>query len=359
MSAGSQSRPLPRSRPQYQPGLRPGIQARVPPFILAGCGTVGGALLGLIREVAGNDEPVRSILVRDPHKDRLEPLPGPGNGTSVVTHVDDLPLEPGGIVVEALGGLEPALTLACRTLEHGGTFITANKTLVAEHGEELSALVRARGGRLAFEAAVGGGMPVVRLLRDLPRAARVQKVEGILNGTSNFLLDRLHGGQSWTEALAAARALGYAEADPARDLDGRDVADKIRLLAWVAFGVPPSLVRLTCRGIVPDPERMVAEARRTGDVVRLLAQVQAPEGGGGIVRARVEPCLVRPGSPWAEVRGADNRVEVHTLRSGTLSVGGPGAGGTATALALLTDLADEAPSLGAGGLRQNPPSGSG
>jgi homoserine dehydrogenase len=308
----------------------------LPPFALAGCGTVGGALLGFVREGVRGDEGVSSVLVRDPNKRRPVALPQ----GRVVTRADELHVEPGGTLVELLGGIEPAFALARRTLEGGGRFVTANKALVALHGVELAALADRHGGRIGFEAAVGGGMPVVRLLQDLPPEAGVLRVEGILNGTTNFLLGRLAAGDGWDTALDEARALGYAEADPSRDLDGSDAEDKIRILGWLAFGVPPEEVSVTRRGIVPGPQRIALDAAAAGGVPKLLARV---ERTGDRVVARVEPCVALGGSPWADVGGVGNRAEVETRHCGTLSVSGPGAGGSATATAVLADLRDPRP----------------
>jgi len=319
------------SRPQAVD--RPGS---LPPFALAGCGTVGGALLGFVREGVRGDEGVSSVLVRDPNRRRPVALPQ----GRVVTRADELHVEPGGTLVELLGGIEPAFALARRTLEGGGSFVTANKALVARHGVELAALADRHGGRIGFEAAVGGGMPVVRLLQDLPPEAGVLRVEGILNGTTNFLLGRLAAGDAWDTALDEARALGYAEADPSRDLDGSDAEDKIRILGWLAFGVPPGEVSVTRRGIVPGPQRIALDAAAAGGVPKLLARV---ERTGDRVVARVEPCIALGGSPWADVDGVGNRAEVQTRHCGTLSVSGPGAGGGPTATAVLADLRDPRP----------------
>jgi homoserine dehydrogenase len=308
----------------------------LPPFALAGCGTVGGTLLRFVREGARGDEGVSSVLVRDPNKRRPVALPD----ARVVTRAEELHVEPGGTLVELLGGIEPAFALARRTLEGGGRFVTANKALVARHGVELAALADRHGGRIGFEAAVGGGMPVVRLLQDLPPEVGVLRVEGILNGTTNFLLGRLAAGDAWDAALDEARALGYAEADPSRDLDGSDAEDKIRILGWLAFGIPPAEVSVTRRGIVPAPERIARDAAAAGGVPKLVARV---ERIGDRVLARVEPCVALPGSSWAEVDGVGNRAEVKTRHSGTLSVSGPGAGGGPTATAVLADLRDPRP----------------
>jgi homoserine dehydrogenase len=311
-------------------------QASLPPLVLAGCGTVGGALLGLIRAGQGSDDAVRSVLVRDPERPRAIPLPRGRH----VTDPGDLPVEGGATVVEALGGEEPALSLARRTLRGGGTFITANKVLVAEHGIELQTLARVHRGRFAFEASVGAAMPIVRLLRDLPPEAEVRQVEGILNGTSNYLLDALGRGARWEEALAEAQRLGFAEADPGRDIDGRDALDKASILGWLAFGVAPADLLRWRIGILPDPELLAREARRASGVPRLLARVRPVEGATLRIEASVHPCVALSGSEWAGVREAGNRAEVRTERGGVLSVSGPGAGGDATATALLTDLRD-------------------
>lgn len=318
--------------------LRRPARVRTVRVALAGCGVVGGELARRLRE----DEAVLAarhglrfqvvrVLVRDTARPRVVELPE-GVVTSDLAHF----LAAGAdVVVEAIGGVEPALEIARASLAAGRRFVTANKALLALHGPELARLARRGRGRLDFEAAVGGGIPVLRALRDQLAGAEVRRVRGILNGTSNFILTRMGEGAPYAGALAEAQRLGYAEADPARDVDGRDAADKVRVLAWLAFGADPAALPVRTRGLLPLPDRLAADARALGGVARLVAEASL-EGRG--VSAAVEPVIVAADSELGAVRGPDNLVRVESRWNGTVRLGGPGAGGEPTASALLGDL---------------------
>jgi homoserine dehydrogenase len=313
-------------------------QVRSVRVALAGCGTVGGALLALMQQsepMIGSRFGVRfeivRVLVRDASRPRASIVPA----DRITDRVDDLFADDVDVVVEAMGGVEPAAQIAVATLRRGAHFVTANKTLLAAHGPALADIARASGGRLGFEAAVGGGIPVIRTLRDALPWAGVRTVRGVLNGTSNFLLDRIRAGHSAEAALAEAQRLGFAEADPSRDLDGLDTGDKIAVLAWLAFGVDPATLNIAPLGIGSHAERLVEDGRAFGLVTRLVGECTLRNGQ---VSAAVQPVALSPDSPLATVREEHNLIAIDSAWNGTVSIAGPGAGGGPTASALLSDL---------------------
>jgi homoserine dehydrogenase len=299
---------------------------------------VGGALVQLLTEYAeelaagrGLHFELVRVLVQDPDRPRPVEL----DPALLTTDLDLFLATEADLVVELLGGLEPAGKIARTTLAAGRRLVTANKALLAEHGAELAALARRYGGTLDFEGAVGGGVPLIRVLRESLPGTGIRSVQAILNGTSNYILTRLEEGTSYDDALVDAQRAGFAEADPSRDLDGRDAADKLRILAWLAFGVEPDLVRLRPRGILPNPDRLASAAAAYGMVVRLVAEC-AVVGAG--VTATVEPVAVRPDSELGRTRDENNIVLVDSSWNGRIHLAGPGAGGAPTASAVLTDM---------------------
>lgn len=320
---------------------------RVLRVALAGCGVVGSSLLRLIEENEaalaaehGLRFEVVGVLVRDLERDRPH-LPR----RELLTDRPEVLIETDAdLVVEALGGIQPALGLARETLRRGKRFVTANKALIAAHGSELLRLAAQSGGGLDFEAAVGGGLPLIRTLRDSLPETGVVRIRGILNGTSNYILTRLSEGAAYEEALADAQAAGFAEADPSRDLDGRDIADKMAILSWLAFGISPEAVHPVRTGILPDPERLVRAAAAFGRVVRLVGDASLGDEG---VSVSVEPVAVHATSELGRIRNERNWVQVETQWNGVLQVSGPGAGGLPTASAVLADMVRPARGLGA------------
>lgn len=303
---------------------------------LAGCGTVGGALVELLEARApslashhGTAVELTRVLVRG--SDRCRPAPP----ELLTTDLEEFLAAPADVVVEAIGGTDTARIVAEHALRSGAHFVTANKQLVAERGPALAQLARANGGRFDFEAAVAGGIPVVRALREQLAPGGIATIRGILNGTTNFILDAMSGGERFADALLEAQRLGYAEADPSRDLSGADAADKLRILGWLAFGVPPASVVLEVVGAGPALDSMVAAARAHGAVVRLVAEVRRE---GTRVAGSVRPLVVPQGSALGAVTGAGNLVEVETAWGETIRWTGPGAGGMATASAVLGDV---------------------
>jgi homoserine dehydrogenase len=305
---------------------------------LAGCGAVGGELAralragqsALEREHAVRFEIAR-VLVRRP--DRPRPM---AFAAGVLTADLDCFLQTeADLVVEAIGGVEPAGTIAQAALERGRPFVTANKALIAERGDALARLARTHGTGLWFEAAVGGGVPVIRVLRDYLGRGPVRRIRGILNGTCNFVLTQLERGVSFAAAVAEAQRRGFAEADPSRDLDGRDAADKIAILAWLAFGVQPASLRLRRRGILTDGERLARGASAAGGRLRLVCECAADAAGAS---ATVEPVVVAADSPFGRTVNEENRIAIDAGWPWPIELAGPGAGGVPTAAAVLADM---------------------
>jgi homoserine dehydrogenase len=309
------------------------LSVHAPRVALAGCGVVGSAFVRLLADEALPGWSVRDIahvLVRDPHRPRDVAVPS----SLFTSHADALATARTPVVVEALGGIEPALSLARATLSRGARYITANKKLVATHGAELARLAEQHDGALDFEAAAGGAVPVVRALRDGLAGVGVHAVRGVLNGTTNFVLSAAHRGADVSSAVREAQALGFAEADPSRDLDGHDAADKLRLLAWLAFGVAPHQLPVTVGGFA-SASGLLAQAANTGGAVRQVAEVRRTAAG---LVAHVALQVLPSDDPLASVTNERNRVVVESRSAGALVFEGPGAGGEATAGALLADL---------------------
>lgn len=313
---------------------------------IAGCGTVGGALLDLIerhadatlRRTGARFEVVR-VLVSDVARPRSAAVPQALLTDSLEeflgTEVD--------VVVEAIGGVTTAATIARSSLARGRRLVTANKALLRAEGPALAAIARAhafQGAALDFEAAVGGGVPIVRALRESRGGHGVLSVRGVLNGTSNYIITRVEQGASYAAALASAQRAGFAEADPTRDLTGLDAADKIAVLAWLAWGVDPTTLVVRTSGVPTHLESAVATARANGQVIRLVASAALIDG---TVRASVAPVALDPHDPLARTRDEENAVVIESESAGAISLHGRGAGGHATASAVLADLLLAAP----------------
>ncbi len=257
------------------------------------------------------------------------------------------------IVVELMGGLEPARTLILQALSSGADVITANKALLATHGPELFEAAEQVGAQLYYEAAVGGAIPIIRPLRDSLAGDRVMRIMGIVNGTTNFILDRMDAhGESMDEALATATALGYAEADPTADVGGYDAAQKAAILASLAFHTLVPADAVYREGITEVTLEQVVAARKAGYVVKLLAiceRLTDPATGADGVSARVHPALIPLTHPLAAVHGANNAVFVEAEAAGPLMFYGAGAGGIQTASAVLGDVVSAARRHVAGG----------
>ncbi|MBI5599969.1 MAG: homoserine dehydrogenase [Gemmatimonadetes bacterium] len=316
---------------------------RVVRVSLAGCGTVGASLVGLIRRQQVEFEArhgvrfeLASILVRDPAKDRGIAIPR----HLFTTSVDDFLSSDADVVVEVIGGFDPAERVVRGALAAGRQVVTANKALIAAHGPALQRQADAHGSSLNFEAAVGGGVPVVRTLRGDLGGHGVRTITGILNGTTNFLLTAITDGVSYSDALADAQAKGFAEADPSRDLQGLDAADKIRILAWLAWGVDPSEQQVLVEPLPRDPEPLARQALQRSGVLKYLAG--GVRGADGAVRLWVRPVIVPADHAFARVRDEENAVHIDSDSLGVLRLQGRGAGGNATASAVLGDLLDAA-----------------
>lgn len=249
------------------------------------------------------------------------------------------------IVVELMGGLEPARTLITKALESGADVVTANKALIAAHGPELFALAERVGAQLLYEAAVAGAIPIIRPLRDSLAGDRVERVLGIVNGTTNFILDRMtERGDSPEEALRIATELGYAEADPTADVGGFDAQQKAAILASIAFHTTVPVDAVYREGIEQVTSAQIEAARRAGYVVKLLAICERATDAEGreAVSARVYPALIAGTHPLAAVHGGNNAVFVEAAAAGSLMFYGAGAGGVETASAVLGDLVSAA-----------------
>jgi len=291
---------------------------------LLGRGTVGGAFAELLAERAGAVEAatgrrpeIAGVLTRE------------GGDFAEILDGSDL-------IVELMGGTEPAREHVLAALRAGRPVVTANKQLLAQHGEELFEAARESGVELRFEAAVAGVIPIVRVIQESFGVTEITKVFGIVNGTTNFILTEMAAsGASYEEALSRAKELGYAEADPTEDVNGADAAAKMAILARLAFHTPVTLDGVSYEGIERIEPEDLAYAKELGLSLKLLGVAERREGG---ISVRVFPCFLYGGHPLAPVEGPFNAVMVEAPAITEVTMSGPGAGGVQTASAVLGDV---------------------
>jgi homoserine dehydrogenase len=312
---------------------------------IIGLGTVGAGVAKLLLDHgdrtarhAGRILWLEKAVVRDLRKTRDCKLP-----KDVLTDkVNDVIKNPEiSVVAHLVGGLEPARTIMLRLLESGKDVVTANKALLAEHGPELFDRARELGRSIAFEASVAGGIPIIANISQCLSANQIMSLHGILNGTSNFILSKMHDeGASYSTVLAEAQRLGYAEADPAMDVDGSDAAQKLAILAHLAFGARVDWKDIPRNGIDKLDVADVRYAKEMGYRIKLLATADLVEES--LVELDVSPALVRARSPLAEISGPFNAIRVEGDAVGPLFFQGQGAGQMPTASAVVADMIDTA-----------------
>jgi homoserine dehydrogenase len=312
---------------------------------LLGCGVVGSGVVRLLREhresIAarlGARLELGPVAVRDLNRPRDADLPLLTDDPRKVVADPEV-----DIVVEVMGGVDPARALVTEAIEAGKSVVTANKTLMATAGAELSTLARERGVRLEYEAAVAGGVPIIKPMRESLAGDRVRKVLGILNGTTNYILTRMSDDRAtFPDALAEAQRLGYAEADPSADITGADAAAKTAILASIAFNSRLTVEDVYTEGIARVTPTDIAHARRMGYAIKLLGIAEEVEGR---VTARVHPALLPAEHPLASVRDVYNAVFVVGDAAGNLMFYGHGAGSLPTASAVVGDVVTVAQAL--------------
>ncbi|HTA14281.1 MAG TPA: homoserine dehydrogenase [Solirubrobacteraceae bacterium] len=290
---------------------------------LLGFGTVGSAFATLLRERSAQ---VELLTGRAPVLG--EPLTRSRGSFREI-------LDGSELIVELIGGIEPAREYVLAALAAGRHVVTANKQLLSQHGEELFDAARASGAQLRFEAAVAGVVPVIRVLTESLAGAHVERVHGIVNGTTNFILSEMTRGSSYEQALAEAQRQGYAEADPSEDVSGRDAAAKMAILARLAFGTPVHLDQVPYEGIEHLQTDDLQHARELGLGLKLIGTAERRDGG---LSVRVHPAFLYSGHPLASVNGPFNAVTVESDAITEITMSGPGAGGRQTASAVLGDL---------------------
>ena len=292
---------------------------------LLGHGTVGSAFAELVEqradriaEVTGQRPEISGVLRRSN-----------GDFEDILARSD--------LIVEVMGGLDPARDYVLRSMAAGKHVVTANKQLLSQHGEELWAVAREYGVQLRFEAAVAGVVPVIRVLTESLAGAHVDRIHGIVNGTTNFILSQMAAtGASYADALAEAQELGYAESDPSEDVNGKDAAAKMAILARLAFNTPVHLDDVVCEGIEHLTADDMAYAKALGLGLKLLGT--AERVGDGRLSVRVHPAFLYRGHPLASVDGPFNAVTVESDAITEITLSGPGAGGPQTASAVLGDV---------------------
>ena len=318
---------------------------------MLGCGTVGSAVVRMLGE-HGDDIAMRAavrlavtrVAVRDADRARDVPIPSEVFTTDLASIVADPDID---VVLELLGGTQPAKELILASFSSGKPVVTANKEVLSTVGKELFDAADAAQRDLRFEAAVAGGIPLIAPLKESLAGERVRRMLGIVNGTTNYVLTKMseHG---WTfeDALAEAQRLGYAEADPTADIEGFDAAAKCAILASIAFNTRVVASDVYREGIARITPQDIADAARLGYVVKLLAIAELEDDE---VSARVHPAMIPGAHPLAAVRDANNAVFVEGAKVGQLMFYGPGAGGDATATSVIGDLVHVARNLAFGG----------
>jgi homoserine dehydrogenase len=314
---------------------------------LLGCGTVGGGVATILAEEAddiaartGASLRITRVAVRDVSRDRGLPLPAEVYTSDPLAVVEAADVD---VIVEVMGGLEPAGTLIRRALELGKPVVTANKELVADDGPELFAAARAAGVDLAYEAAVAGAIPIIKPLKESLAGDRIIRVVGILNGTTNYILTRMtEEGADYHEVLADAQRLGYAEADPTADVGGHDAAAKCAILASLAFDTTVHGDDVFREGIQSVTADDIRTAERLGYVIKLVGIASEADDQ---VAVRVHPVFLPSTHPLASVRGSFNAVYVEAAHAGELMFYGRGAGALPTGSAVVGDVMDVARNL--------------
>ncbi len=311
---------------------------------VVGMGNVGTGVARLLLDHgdrtarhAGRTLWLEAVVVRDVHKPRTADLPA-GVLTDDLSRITKNPEIK--VVAQLIGGLEPARTIMLALLRSGKDVVTANKALLAEHGGELFDTARALGRSIAFEASVAGGIPIIANISQCLSANQITSLCGILNGTSNYIVTRMEEeGASYDGAVQEAQRLGYAEADPSMDVDGTDAAQKLAILAHLAFGARIHWSEIPRQGIDTLETADLRYAKELGYRIKLLALAQLT---GGVLELSVAPTLVKFGRPLAEVRGAYNAISVTGDAVGTVFFHGLGAGQMPTASAVVADMIDTA-----------------
>lgn len=308
-----------------------------------GAGTVGSQVIRLIEEKngelaarSGAHLQISAVVVRDVDAPRDYDV-----RRELLTTDADAAIDNADIVIELVGGIEPAFTYVKRALSRGATVVTGNKALLAQHGPELYELTATNDTDLYYEAAVAGAVPIVYGLRESLAGDTVNRVIGIVNGTTNFILDQMHTtGASYDEALKEAQDLGFAEADPSADVDGLDAAAKCALMASLAFHSRVTMDDVAVEGITSITSKDMEEAARSGYAIKLLAiaEQRTDDAGTEGIGVRVHPTLVPLTHPLATVSGAFNAVVLECESAGRLMFYGQGAGGAPTASAVLGDV---------------------
>ena len=310
---------------------------------IAGLGTVGGGTLAVLRDNAdllqarcGHRLSVTAVSARNREKQRAADIDGLRWHDDPAGLASDPEVD---VVVELIGGDSgPALDVVRGALAAGKPVVTANKALIAHHGTGLAKLAEEKGVALSFEAAVAGGIPIIKALRDSLAANRISRVYGILNGTCNYILTTMEAtGREFDDVLKEAQALGYAEADPSFDVDGIDTAHKLAILSSVAFGAPVDFDSVYVAGIRNVTAADIRHASELGFRIKLLGIATLGEDG---IAQRVHPCMVPESSPMAHVDGAYNAVLVDGDFVGRTVFEGPGAGAGPTASAVVGDIVD-------------------
>ncbi|MGM0455876.1 MAG: homoserine dehydrogenase [Cyanobacteriota bacterium] len=314
---------------------------------ILGLGTVGTGTAQILLDPAGRhpllkDLDVTQVGVRSLDKPRAVDLPSSVFTTDLEALVSHPDID---IVVELIGGVEPARSLILKAIAHGKHIVTANKAVISRHGDEIFDAANAKGVYVMLEAAVGGGIPVIQPLKQALGVNRIKRVTGIVNGTTNYILTRMKAeGADFTEVLTDAQRLGYAEADPTADVDGLDAADKIAILASLAFGGRIRLEDVHCEGIRHISSTEIDYAEKLGFTIKLLAIAQedipenSQDGTPQKLSLKVHPTLLPKSHPLASVDGVFNAILVEGEPLGQVMFFGPGAGAGATASAVVSDI---------------------
>jgi homoserine dehydrogenase len=329
------------SDPSPSPGAARGARG----VGLLGCGVVGSAVAR--RLLAGRPGVLRAVAVRDPHKPRDVAWDAWSDDPFAV--VDDPAV---GIVVECIGGVRLARELVLRAIARGKDVVTANKELIAADGPWLAAFAARTGATLRFEAAVGGAIPILRVLESSLADEEIVEIGGVVNGTTNFILSQLEAGTSYDAALAEAQRRGFAEADPRNDVGGHDAAHKLAILATHAFRRPVAAAAIPRTGIESISPADVERGRAAGRRVKLVALARLVDG---VVEAGVTPAYVAAGHPFARPDGAENVVRLVGRGCGPLEFFGLGAGGDASAASVVGDIVAALDPRRAAGVPLRPP----